>query len=65
MTMIWISWWGKGIFKKELNTKMLKRMSECEIAKEFSHYRYEVLAATPHKTLAVRPPTSHHENYQS
>ena len=25
----------------------------------------QVLEATPHKAAAVRPPTSHHENYQS
>ena len=25
----------------------------------------QVLAATPHKTLTVRPPASYHENYQS
>ena len=25
----------------------------------------QVLEATPHKATAVRPPTSHHENYQS
>ena len=23
----------------------------------------QVLEATPHKTVAVRPPTTHHENY--
>ena len=25
----------------------------------------QVLEATPHKTAAVRPPTTHHENYGS
>ena len=25
----------------------------------------QVLVATPHKTAAIRPPTTHHENYQS
>ena len=25
----------------------------------------QVLAATPHKALSIRPPTSHHENYPS
>ena len=25
----------------------------------------QVLAATPHKTLTVRPPASYHENYSS
>ena len=25
----------------------------------------QVLATTPHKTPAVRPPTSYHENYSS
>ena len=25
----------------------------------------QALEATPHKAPAVRPPTSHHENYQS
>ena len=25
----------------------------------------QVLAATPHKVAAARPPTTHHENYQS
>ena len=25
----------------------------------------QVLEAEPHKTAAVRPPTAHHENYQS
>ena len=25
----------------------------------------QVLEATPHKSADVRPPTSHHENYQS
>ena len=25
----------------------------------------QVLAATPHKTPTIRPPGSHHENYQS
>ena len=25
----------------------------------------QVLEATPHKEAAVRPPTTHHENYQS
>ena len=25
----------------------------------------QVLAATPYKTPTIRPPTSHHENYQS
>ena len=25
----------------------------------------QVLEATPHKTPAIRPPTSHHENYPS
>ena len=25
----------------------------------------QVLGATPHKAVAIRPPTSHHENYQN
>ena len=25
----------------------------------------QVLAATPHKALTIRPPASHHENYPS
>ena len=25
----------------------------------------EILEATPHKVPTIRPPTSHHENYQS
>ena len=25
----------------------------------------QVLAATPHKAATIRPPVSHHENYQS
>ena len=25
----------------------------------------QVLEATPHKAAAVRPPTTHHENYKS
>ena len=25
----------------------------------------QVLEATPHKALTIRPPTSHHENYPS
>ena len=25
----------------------------------------QVLEATPHKAAAIRPPTTHHENYQS
>ena len=25
----------------------------------------QVLEATPHKAAAVRPPTTHHQNYQS
>ena len=25
----------------------------------------QVLAATPHKAPTIRPPASHHENYQS
>ena len=25
----------------------------------------QVMEATPHKVAAVRPPTTHHENYQS
>ena len=25
----------------------------------------QVLEATPHKAAAIRPPTIHHENYQS
>ena len=30
-----------------------------------SYYRKQVLAATPHKTPTVRPPTTYHENYSS
>ena len=33
--------------------------------KNAASYVEQVLAATPNKTAAVRPPTTHHENYPS
>ena len=35
------------------------------IAQEYSSNIEQVLETTPYKAAAVRPPTTHHENYPS
>ena len=36
-----------------------------ELYKNASSCIEQILEATPHQTAAVRPPTTHHENYPS
>ena len=45
--------------------KMAREEARRQLHKNAASKLEQVLAATPHKTPTVRPPTSYHENYSS
>ena len=44
---------------------IMKAINTCYVCKNAASNTEQVLEATPHKAPAVRPPTTHHENYPS
>ena len=46
-------------------TNMTGEKAWRQLHKNAASHTEQVLEATPHKAAALRPPTSHHENYQS
>ena len=46
-------------------TKRMEKKSWRQLHKNAASKIEQDLEATPHKVAAVRPPTTHHENYQS
>ena len=45
--------------------KTAREEAKWQLHKNVTSNIEQVLAATPHKTPAIRPPASHHENYPS
>ena len=45
--------------------KMYGEKAWRQLHKNAARNTEQVLESTPHKTAAVRPPTTHHENYQN
>ena len=43
----------------------MKKKTWRQLHKNAASYIEQVLEAAPHKTAAVRPPTTHYENYPS
>ena len=52
-------------FKPIKFTWTLIKRREKKLLKNTASIIEQVLAATPHKAPTIRPPASHHENYQS
>ena len=45
--------------------RLLMTKQTVSFISEYFLYIEKVLEATPHKAAVVRPPTTHHENYQN
>ena len=56
-TAVWIHYLVANKTAGEEARRQLHKSVACNIE--------QVLAATPHKVLTIRPPASHHENYPS
>ena len=46
-------------------TQRMEKKTWRQLHKDAASNFEQVLEATPHKAPAIRPPSSHHENYQS
>ena len=46
-------------------TKQLEKKARRQLHKNAASNFEQILETTPHKAPTIRPPTSHHENYQS
>ena len=56
-TTVWMHYFDANKIAREEAGRQLHKNVTCNIE--------QVLAATPHKAPTIRPPASHHENYQS